>query len=93
MANKKADLLIQRADHKQDKDDNDEIVVLKLEHFHIMIMLMIEEMQTKVKHATCNHHSWDKNILGSLNHNRGMEMREGLLYYNKRIYIPQDHAL
>lgn len=86
--NKKADLLSRMVDHEQGKDDNDEVVVLKPEHFHTMIMLTIEEMQRKVKHAMCDHCSWDKNILGSLNHDRGMEMREGLLYYDKRIYVP-----
>ncbi len=92
-ANKKADLLSQRADHEQGKDDNDEVVVLKPEHFRAMIMPMIEEMQKRIKHATHYHHSWDKNILGSLNHDHGMEMRDGLLYYNERIYVPRDRVL
>ncbi len=82
-----------KADHEQGKDDNDEVIVLKPKHFRAMIMLMMEEMQRRIKHAMCDHHSWDKNVLGSLNHNQGMEMREGLLYYDERIYVPQDHTL
>ncbi len=93
MANKKANLLSQRADHEQGKEDNDEIVVLKPEHFLAMVMLTIEEIQTKIKCATLNHHQWDKNISASLNHDRGMKMDSGLIYYNNCIYVPQDYAL
>ncbi len=94
MANKKANLLSQRADHEQGKDDNDEIIVLKPEHFRAMLMPMIEETQMKIKHATLDHHLWDKHISGSLNHgDRGMKIENGLIYYDNWIYIPQDHVL
>ncbi len=33
MVNKKADLLSQRADHEQGKEDNDEVIILKPKHF------------------------------------------------------------
>ncbi len=56
IANKKDDLLSRWADHKQGKEDNDKIVVLKPEHFWAMLMPMIEEMQMKIKQATLDHH-------------------------------------
>ncbi len=40
-----------------------------------------------------DHHRWDKNISVSLNHDQGMKIDNGLIYYDNRIYIPQDHAL
>ncbi len=53
----------------------------------------IEEVHTKIKQATLDHHRWDKNISASLNHDCGMKIDDGLIYYDHRIYIPQDHAL
>ncbi len=61
-ANKKADLLSQRADHKQGKEDNNEVTVLKSKHFWAMVMLTIKEVHTKIKQAMLNHHRWDKNV-------------------------------
>ncbi len=55
-ANKKADLLSQRADHEQGKEDNDEVTVLKPEHFQAMVMLTTEEVHIKIKQATLDHH-------------------------------------
>ncbi len=66
--NKKANLLSQRADHKQGKEDNDEVTVLKPEHFQEMVMPTTEEVHTKIKQATPDHHRWDKNVSASLNH-------------------------
>ncbi len=58
-----------------------------------MIMPTIEEAHNRIKSATCNAHLWDNNVLGSVNHDRGMELKEGLVWYNNRIYVPRDHAL
>ncbi len=58
-----------------------------------MVMPTIEEIQTKIKHAMLDHHRWDKNVSGSLNHDRGMTLENRLIYYDSRIYVPQDHAL
>ncbi len=93
MVNKKADLLSQRADHEQGKEDNDEVTVLKPKHFQAMVMPTTEEVHIKIKQATLDHHRWDKNVSVSLNHDRGMKIDDSLIYYNNRIYIPQDHAL
>ena len=92
-ANKKADLLSRRADHEQGKEDNDEVIVLKPKHFRALVMPMIEEIHSKVKQATLDHHRWDKNVSASLNHDRGMKLDDGCIYYDGHIYIPQDHAL
>ncbi len=92
-SNKKADLLSRRADHDTGKEDNDEVIVLKPEHFRALVMPTIEEVHTKIKQATLDHHQWDKNVSASLNHDRGMKLDDGLIYYNHRIYIPQNHAL
>ncbi len=91
--NKKANLLSQRADHEQGKEDNDEVTVLKPKHFWAMVMPTTEEVHIKIKQATLDHHRWDKNVSASLNHDQGMKIDDGLIYYDNHIYIPQDHAL
>ncbi len=91
--NKKADLLSRRADHDTGKEDNDEVIVLKPEHFRALVMPTIKEVHTKIKQAMLDHHRWDKNVSASLNHDRGMKLDDGLIYYDHCIYIPQDHAL
>ncbi len=91
--NKKANLLSQRADHEQGKEDNNEVTVLKPEHFWAMVMPATEEVHIKIKQAMLDHHWWDKNVSMSLNHDRGMKIDDGLIYYDNRIYIPQRHAL
>ncbi len=75
------------------KEGNDEVIVLKPEHFRALVMPTIEKIHTKIKQATLDHHRWDKNISASLNHDRGMKLDNGLIYYDHCIYIPQDHAL
>ncbi len=55
-SNKKADLLSHRAEYEQGKEDNDEVIVLKPEHFRALVMPTIEEVHTKIKQATLNHH-------------------------------------
>ncbi len=58
-----------------------------------MIMPTIEETHQSVKTATRNVHLWDNTIAGSLNHDHGMKMDDGLIWYDSRIYVPRDHAL
>ncbi len=76
--NKKADLLSWWADHEQEKDNNDQVVVLTPELFKAMIMPLIEETHQHVKTATQNIHLWDNTVIGSVNHNQGMKLAEGL---------------
>ncbi len=92
-ANKKADLLSRRADHNQGQDNNDQVVVLSPEHFRAMIMPTIEETHQNIKTATKNTHLWDNTVANSLNHDRGMKIADGLIWYDGRIYVPRDHAL
>ncbi len=54
---------------------------------------MLEEAHEKIKSATCDHLLWDQNIHGSVNHDQGIMLKEGLFYYNERIYVLWDHAL
>ncbi len=56
VSNKKADLLSRRADHNMGKEDNNEVIVLKPEHFRALVMPTIEEVHTKIKQATLDHH-------------------------------------
>ncbi|SJL15094.1 uncharacterized protein ARMOST_18576 [Armillaria ostoyae] len=35
---------------------------------------------------------WDQGIANSLNHEKGIKERDGLLYYDQRIYVPRDSA-
>ncbi len=58
-----------------------------------MIMPTIEETHQNIKTATRNVHLWDNTVTGSLNHDRGMRMDAGLIWYDGRIYVPRDHAL
>ncbi|SJL06708.1 uncharacterized protein ARMOST_10050 [Armillaria ostoyae] len=89
-SNKKADLLSRRADHPQGQDDNDEITVLSPEHFRAMIMPTTDETHERIKSATHSHQKWDQGIANSLNHEKGIKEKDGLLYYDKRIYVPRD---
>ncbi len=91
--NKRADLLSRWADHGQGKDDNDQVIVLTLEHFKAMIMPTIEETHQCIKTATQNIHLWDNTIAGSVNHDRGIKLEDGLIWYDQRVYVPHDHAL
>ncbi|SJL13535.1 uncharacterized protein ARMOST_16979 [Armillaria ostoyae] len=91
-SNKKADLLSRRADHPQGQDDNDEIIVLSPEHFQAMIMPTTDETHERIKSATRTHQKWDQGIANSLNHEKGIKEKDGLLYYDKRIYVPRDSA-
>ncbi|SJL13670.1 uncharacterized protein ARMOST_17118 [Armillaria ostoyae] len=91
-SNKKADLLSRRTDHPQGQDDNDEITVLSPEHFRTMIMPMTSETHERIKSATRSHQKWDQGIANSLNHEKGIKERDGLLYYDQRIYVPRDSA-
>ncbi len=91
--NKKADLLSRRADHDTGKEDNDEVIVLKPEHFRALVMPTIEEVHTKIKQATLDRPPMGQEHLCVLNHDRGMKLDDGLIYYDHHIYIPQDHAL
>lgn len=68
-------------------------MVLKPEHFCTMIMLTVEEVHEHIKSATRNHGKWDQGIAASVNHDWGMMLKEGLVYYDQRIYVPLDHAL
>ncbi len=56
-------------------------------------MPTIEETHQSVKTATGKMHLWDNTVAGSLNHDRSMKMDDGLIWYDSRIYVPQDHAL
>ncbi len=90
--NRKADLLSWQADHEQGKDNNNQVIVLKLEHFSAMIMPTIDEMHKHIKRATHDVRLWDPNVVGSINHNWGMKLKEGLVWYDGRIYIPRSHT-
>ncbi|SJL04865.1 uncharacterized protein ARMOST_08236 [Armillaria ostoyae] len=92
-SNKKADLLSRRADHPQGQDDNDEIIVLAPKHFQAMIMPITDETHEHIKSATRNPQKWDQGIANSLNHEKGIQKKDGLLYYDKRIYIPCNLAV
>ncbi|SJL16278.1 uncharacterized protein ARMOST_19798 [Armillaria ostoyae] len=89
-ANRKADLLSRRADHPQGQDDNNEITVLAPKHFRAMIMPTANETHEHIKSATRDHQKWDQGIANSLNHAKGIQEKDGLLYYDKRIYVPCD---
>ncbi len=56
-------------------------------------MPTIEETHQHIKTATRNVHLWDSTVAGSVNHDRGMKLNDGLIWYNQRVYVPRDHAL
>ncbi|SJL08909.1 uncharacterized protein ARMOST_12283 [Armillaria ostoyae] len=84
-ANVKADLLSRRSDHDQGEDDNGDITVLSPEHFRAMIMPTASE--------THGRELWDKGIAASLEHERGITEKDGILYYDNRIYVPRHSSL
>ncbi|SJL08165.1 uncharacterized protein ARMOST_11528 [Armillaria ostoyae] len=92
-ANIKADLLSRRSDHDQGEDDNGDITVLSPEHFQAMIMPTTTETHERVKTVTRQKELWDKGIATSLEHERGITEKDGILYYENRVYIPHHTAL
>ncbi|SJL18800.1 uncharacterized protein ARMOST_22401 [Armillaria ostoyae] len=57
-----------------------------------MIMPTTNETHERIKSATRSHQKWDQGIANSLNHEKGIKERDGLLYYDQRIYVPRDPA-
>ncbi|SJL07261.1 uncharacterized protein ARMOST_10604 [Armillaria ostoyae] len=92
-ANVKADLLSRRSDHDQGEDDNGDITVLSPDHFRAMIMPTANETHERVRTATRQKELWDKGIAASLEHERGITEKEGILYYDNRIYVPRHSSL
>ncbi|SJL18318.1 uncharacterized protein ARMOST_21904 [Armillaria ostoyae] len=92
-ANVKADLLSRQSDHNQGEDDNGDITVLSPEHFWAMIMPTVSETHEQVKTATCQKELWDKGIATSLEHERGITEKDGILYYDHRVYVPRHSSL
>ncbi|SJL16146.1 uncharacterized protein ARMOST_19665 [Armillaria ostoyae] len=88
--NVKADLLSRRSDHDQGEDDNGDITVLSPEHFRAMIMPTASETHERVRTATRQKELWDKGIAASLEHERGITEKDGILYYDNRVYS-HDH--
>ncbi|SJL15225.1 uncharacterized protein ARMOST_18711 [Armillaria ostoyae] len=91
--NVKADLLSRRSDHDQGEDDNGDITVLSPEHFRAMIMPTLSETHERVRTATRQKELWDKGIAASLEHERGITEKDGILYYNNRVYVPRHSSL
>ncbi|SJL14230.1 uncharacterized protein ARMOST_17686 [Armillaria ostoyae] len=56
-------------------------------------MPMTDETHERIKSTTHFHQKWDQGIANSLNHEKGIKERNGLLYYDQRIYIPRDFAI
>ncbi|SJK96774.1 uncharacterized protein ARMOST_00020 [Armillaria ostoyae] len=92
-ANVKADLLSRRSDHDQGEDDNGDITVLSPEHFRAMIMPTANETHERVRTATRQKELWDKGIATSLEHERGITEKDGILYYDNRVYVPRHSSL
>ncbi|SJL13052.1 uncharacterized protein ARMOST_16489 [Armillaria ostoyae] len=92
-ANVKADLLSRRSDHDQGEDDNGDITVLSPEHFRAMIMPPANETHERVRTATRQKELWDKGIAASLEHERGITEKDGILYYDNRVYVPRHSSL
>ncbi len=80
--NKKADLLSHRDDHDQGKENNHDIVILQLAHFHALIMPTTSEVTQRIEEATQQEELWDKGIATSLNHEQGVSHMGGLLQYD-----------
>ncbi|SJK99609.1 uncharacterized protein ARMOST_02917 [Armillaria ostoyae] len=92
-ANVKADLLSRRSNHDQGEDDNGDITVLSPEHFRAMIMPTTSETHERVRTATRQKELWDKGIAASLEHERGITEKDGILYYDNRVYVPRHSSL
>ncbi|SJL16274.1 uncharacterized protein ARMOST_19794 [Armillaria ostoyae] len=92
-ANVKADLLSRCSDHDQGEDDNGDITVLSPEHFRALIMPTTSETHERVKRVTRQKELWDKTIATSLEHERGITEKDGILYYDSRVYVPRHATL
>ena len=91
--NKKADLLSRRDDHDQGKEDNDDIVILQPAHFRALVMPTTDSVHRQVEEVTRQEELWCVGIATSLAHDRGVSRKEGLLYYDGRVYVPRKTSL
>ncbi|SJL18925.1 uncharacterized protein ARMOST_22527 [Armillaria ostoyae] len=92
-ANVKADLLSRCSDHDQGEDDNGNIVILSPEHFWALIMPTTTKTHKRVRTVTHQKELWDKGIATSLEHERGITEKNGILYYDNHVYVPRHAAL
>ncbi len=91
--NKKADLLSRCDDHNQRKGDNDDIVVLQPAHFRALVMPMTNSVLRQVEEITRREELWDVGIATSLAHDRGISKKDGLLHYDRRVYVLRKTSL
>ncbi len=91
--NKQADLLSRHDDHNQGKEDNDGIVILQAEHFRALIMPTTDSVHRQIEEITRQEELWDVGIATSLAHDRGISRKEGMLYYDGRVYVPWKTSL
>ncbi len=62
--------------------------VLQATHFQALIMPTTSEVHARVEDATQKEELWDEGIKTSLDHERGISQKGGLLHYDGCIYIP-----
>jgi hypothetical protein len=91
--NEKADLLSHRADHNQGKNDNENIVLLKLEYFRSQEIVM-EGPEAKILSQIKADKKVDKSVKLALEKKLPRwEKKEDLIYYNSLIYAPRNAEL
>ncbi|SJL06531.1 uncharacterized protein ARMOST_09872 [Armillaria ostoyae] len=56
-------------------------------------MPTLSETHEHVRTATRQKELWDKGITASLEHERGIIEKDGILYYDQRVYIPRHSSL
>ncbi|SJL10871.1 uncharacterized protein ARMOST_14266 [Armillaria ostoyae] len=81
------------AEYHFGEDDNGDITVLSPKHFRALIMPTTSETHERVKTITRQKELWDKGMATSLEHERGITERDGILYYDNHIYVPRHAAL
>jgi hypothetical protein len=83
----KADAFSRRSDHDQEKDDNENTVVLKIENFHAQIFNFLPEEQTLIKKIRKLPIEPEIQLLLE-DEAKGWTTENGLVLFADRVYVP-----
>ena len=91
--NKKADLLSRRSDHDQGKNDNENVVMLKPEHFQTQD-IVLEGPEAEILDEIKKEKKIDKSVKLALEKKlENWTKKDDIIYYNGLIYVPRNDNL
>jgi hypothetical protein len=91
----KVDILSRRADHNQGKEDNQDIILLKPEHFRQQVFEFQGPDMDVLSKIRQRKNNKDKAVIKALANKEAewVEHDDGLVTWKERIYVPKDKSL